>query len=68
MSTASPPITFARLLKAFCLEGRAQDDHCTRGDTTAGTYSVTLKCEGEAFPESHRAHLMVGFKPGSKCE
>jgi len=30
---------------------------------TAGTYSVTLKCEGEAFPESHRAHLVVGFKP-----
>ena len=31
---------------------------------TAGTYIVTLKCEGEAFPESHRAHLVVGFKPG----
>ena len=30
---------------------------------TAGTYSVTLRCEGEAFPESHRAHLVVGFKP-----
>src|SRR5258705_3110254 len=29
----------------------------------AGTYLVTLKCEGEAFPESHRAHLVVGFKP-----
>ena len=29
----------------------------------AGTYIVTLKCEGEAFPESHRAHLVVGFKP-----
>jgi imidazolonepropionase-like amidohydrolase len=28
----------------------------------AGTYLVTLKCEGEAFPESHRAHLVVGFK------
>jgi imidazolonepropionase-like amidohydrolase len=28
----------------------------------AGTYIVTLKCEGEAFPESHRAHLVVGFK------
>ena len=27
-----------------------------------GTYIVTLKCEGEAFPESHRAHLVVGFK------
>ena len=30
---------------------------------TAGTYIVTLKCEGEPFPESHRAHLVVGFKP-----
>jgi len=30
---------------------------------TAGTYTVTLKCEGEPFPESHRAHLVVGFKP-----
>lgn len=30
---------------------------------TAGTYLVTLKCEGESFPESHRAHLVVGFKP-----
>ena len=29
----------------------------------AGMYSVTLKCEGEDFPESHRAHLVVGFKP-----
>ena len=28
----------------------------------AGAYSVTLKCEGEALPESHRAHLVVGFK------
>ena len=33
------------------------------GIPTAGTYVVTLKCEGEAFPESHRAHLVVGFKP-----
>jgi hypothetical protein len=29
----------------------------------AGTYVVTLKCEGEALPESNRAHLVVGFKP-----
>ena len=28
----------------------------------AGTYIVTLKCEGEALPESHRAHLVVGLK------
>ena len=27
-----------------------------------GTYIVTLKCEGEPFPESHRAHLVVGFR------
>ena len=30
--------------------------------TKAGTYIVTLQCEGEAFPESHRAHLAAGFK------
>ena len=29
----------------------------------AGRYTVKLKCEGEALPESHRAHLVVGFKP-----
>ena len=29
----------------------------------AGIHIVTLKCEGEAFPVSHRAHLVVGFKP-----
>jgi hypothetical protein len=29
--------------------------------STAGTYLVTLRCEGEPFPESHRAHLVVGF-------
>ncbi len=28
----------------------------------AGTYIVTLKCEGEPLPESHRAHLVVGFR------
>jgi len=28
----------------------------------AGTYVVTLKCEGEVLPESHRAHLVVGFR------
>ncbi|MDP7640433.1 MAG: hypothetical protein QGG73_12090, partial [Candidatus Hydrogenedentes bacterium] len=28
----------------------------------AGMYLVTLKCEGEDQPESHRAHLVVGFK------
>ena len=28
----------------------------------AGIYFVTLKAEGEVLPESHRAHLVVGFK------
>jgi hypothetical protein len=27
-----------------------------------GTYTVTVKAEGEVLPESHRAHLVVGFK------
>jgi hypothetical protein len=30
--------------------------------TKAGTYIVTLKFEGESFPKSHRAHLVVGFR------
>src|SRR5262249_28957340 len=29
---------------------------------TAGTYVVTVRAEGEPMPESHRAHLVVGFK------
>ena len=29
---------------------------------TAGTYIVTLQCESEPFPMSHRAHLTVGFR------
>jgi hypothetical protein len=29
---------------------------------TASTYIVTLKCETESFPKSHRAHLVVGFE------
>jgi hypothetical protein len=28
----------------------------------AGTYTVTVKGEGEVLPESSRAHLIVGFK------
>ncbi len=28
----------------------------------AGTYIVTVKSEGETLPESHRAHLVVGFR------
>lgn len=34
----------------------------TQAIPKAGTYIVTLKCEGETFPESHQAHLVVGFK------
>jgi hypothetical protein len=30
--------------------------------TPAGTYTVTVKGEGEVLPESHRAHLIVGFR------
>jgi len=30
--------------------------------TPAGTYTVTVKGEGEILPESHRAHLIVGFR------
>ncbi|HXF54070.1 MAG TPA: amidohydrolase family protein [Hyphomicrobiaceae bacterium] len=28
----------------------------------AGTYTVTVKAEGETLPQSHRAHLIVGFR------
>jgi imidazolonepropionase-like amidohydrolase len=28
----------------------------------AGTYIVTVRADGEALPESHRAHLIVGFR------
>jgi len=30
--------------------------------TPAGTYTITVKGEGEILPESHRAHLIVGFR------
>jgi hypothetical protein len=29
---------------------------------TAGTYIVTVRSLGEPLPESHRAHLVVGFR------
>lgn len=29
--------------------------------TEPGTYTVTVKAEGEILPESHRAHFIVGF-------
>ncbi len=28
----------------------------------AGTYTITVKAEGEILPESNRTHLIVGFK------
>ena len=28
----------------------------------AGTYIVTLKCEGEPLPDSNRAYLVLGFE------
>jgi imidazolonepropionase-like amidohydrolase len=28
---------------------------------TAGTYVITVRADGEPLPESHRAHLVVGF-------
>ncbi len=30
--------------------------------TEPGTYTITVKAEGEVLPESHRAHLVVGFR------
>jgi hypothetical protein len=30
--------------------------------TEPGTYTITVKAEGEVLPESHRAHLIVGFR------
>lgn len=30
--------------------------------TEAGTYTITVKADGEILPESNRAHLIVGFK------
>jgi hypothetical protein len=30
--------------------------------TEPGTYTITVKADGEVLPESHRAHLIVGFK------
>jgi hypothetical protein len=30
--------------------------------TEPGTYTITIKSEGEVLPESHRAHLIVGFR------
>jgi hypothetical protein len=40
------------------LEAEIAPEHISE----AGTYTVTVKAEGEILPESHRAHLIVGFR------
>ncbi len=45
----------------FRLKERARGDHLPEAVAKAGTYIVTLKCEGEAPPKSHQTHLMVAL-------
>ena len=40
------------------LEAKIAPEHITE----AGTYTITVKADGEILPESNRAHLVVGFK------
>jgi len=40
------------------LEATIPPEHITE----AGTYTVTVKADGEIMPESNRAHLIVGFR------
>ena len=40
------------------LEAEIAPEHISE----AGTYTITVKAEGEILPESHRAHLIVGFR------
>jgi Amidohydrolase family len=40
------------------LEATIAPEHITE----AGTYTITVKADGEMLPESNRAHLIVGFK------
>jgi hypothetical protein len=40
------------------LEAEIAPEHISE----AGTYTVTVKADGEILPESHRAHLVVGFR------
>jgi len=42
--------------------GAQENDQARDAIPNAGTYIVTLQCEGEPFPASRRAHLTVGFK------
>ncbi len=53
----------ALLLTRFVSKNQLEAIISPKTIAKAGTYIVTLKCEGEAFPESHRTHLVVGFKP-----
>ena len=46
----------------FRLKGELKAIISPESIPSAGTYIVTLNCEGELFPVSHRAHLVVGFK------
>ena len=47
-----------RFISKSLLEATIQPEAIAK----AGTYLVTVKGEGEALPESHRAHLVVGFQ------
>ena len=40
------------------LEATIDPEHITE----AGTYTITVKADGEILPESNRAHLIVGFR------
>jgi imidazolonepropionase-like amidohydrolase len=40
------------------LEAEIAPEHITE----AGTYTITVKADGEIMPESNRAHLVVGFR------
>ena len=66
-SSESPPTSCHAEQRAatdqFCLERQAQGDRSTRRDRNGEHVHCHAKCEGEPFPESHRAHLVVGFKP-----
>ena len=47
-----------RYLSNTELEAEIAPEHITE----AGTYTITVKAEGEILPESNRAHLIVGFQ------
>jgi len=47
----------------FRLKERSRGDQLRQAIAKSGTFIVTFMSEGEALPESRRAHLVVGFKP-----